>query len=545
MEKKFEVRLLSSLSKVLAKETLEDPEYTKGSALAGEVYSFQLAYFSEGIIGNISVSVNCPTLNNITVRKVGLAPCELPSGAFDDNYISKEPGMFPDPLLEIDDDGINALPLQWRSVWITVNIPENSQGGKHEITVNLKKEEAEIDISKTFTLEIIPVKLPKQKLMHIEWFHTDCIATHHKVEIWSEKHWELIEKYVANATAHGINAILTPLFTPPLDTKVGGERPTVQLVGVKRNGKTYSFDFSKLERWLDMLFKNNVEYVEFSHLFTQWGAAHAPKIIAETEEGSKRIFGWETDAAGEEYKDFLCQFLPELVKLIKERKIESKSIFHISDEPNVKHMEAYKKAIETVKPFIGEFKIIDALSSVEFYDSGLVQNPVPANNHIEPFMERKIKDLWTYYCCGQTQKVPNRFFAMPSARNRILGFLLFKYDLAGFLQWGFNFWRSQFSIKEIDPYKTTDAGQAFPSGDAFLVYPGDDAPVDSIRHEVMREALQDLRTLRLLEEKIGREKTAKMLEDGLEKELKMDDYPHSADWLLATREKLNCKLASL
>jgi hypothetical protein len=544
MEKKFEVRLLSSLSKVLAKEKLEDAEYTKGSALAGEVYSFQLAYFSNIIIKDISVAVDCQTLKNITVRKVGLAPCEMPSGAFDDNYISKEPGMFPDPLFEIDENGIKALPMQWRSIWITVNVPENTTAETHKIIVSLKKEkEPEINISKTFELEIIPVKLPEQKLVHVEWFHTDCIATHHNVEIFCEKHWELIEKYAANASAHGINAILTPLFTPPLDTKVGGERPTVQLVDVKKKGEKYSFDFSKLERWLDMLFRNGVKYAEFSHLFTQWGAKHAPKIIATTDDGTKKIFGWETDAAGEEYKDFLRQFLPELVKLIKERKMENKCIFHISDEPSVDHMDAYKNAVETVKPFIGEFLIIDALSNVEFYDAGLVAHPVPGNNHIEPFMERKIENLWTYYCCSQTQKVPNRFFAMPSARNRILGFLLFKYDLAGFLHWGFNFWFSQYSIEEIDPYKVTDAGQAFPSGDAFLVYPGDDKPVDSLRHEVMREALQDLRTLRLLEEKIGREKTLAFLEEGLEKELKMDDYPQSAEWLLETREKLNRKLA--
>ncbi len=45
---------------------------------------------------------------------------------------------------------------------------------------------------------------------------------------------------------NGINMILTPLFTPPLDTKVGGERPTVQLVDVNMDGDKYTFNFDNL-----------------------------------------------------------------------------------------------------------------------------------------------------------------------------------------------------------------------------------------------------------------------------------------------------------
>ena len=35
--------------------------------------------------------------------------------------------------------------------------------------------------------------------------------------------------------------LLTPVFTPPLDTTVNGERLTVQLVDVRRDAGVYSF----------------------------------------------------------------------------------------------------------------------------------------------------------------------------------------------------------------------------------------------------------------------------------------------------------------
>ena len=137
--------------------------------------------------------------------------------------------------------------------------------------------------------------------------------------------------------------------------------------------------------------------------------------------------------------------------------------------------------------------------------------------------------------------------AMPSARNRILGVQLYKYNIVGFLQWGFNFWFSQYSHHPINPYLVTDADDAFPSGDAFVVYPGTDGkPVPSLRELVFNEGLQDMRALQLLETLTSREETLAFIEEQCAgRALTFTDYPHEAEWLLQFREALNRKLASL
>ena len=186
-------------------------------------------------------------------------------------------------------------------------------------------------------------------------------------------------------------------------------------------------------------------------------------------------------------------------------------------------------------------KVIDALSNIEFYEQGLLERPIPANNHIEPFIGR-VPELWTYYCCGQHRDgVSNRFFAMPGWRTRVLGFQLWKFRCAGFLQWGFNFWNSRHSIeKNIDPFTITDGGLAWPSGDPFVVYPGENGqPLLSLRLKQFHEALQDLRALRLLERKIGYAAALAILEQGLDEPITFSQYPRSAAWLLATRERIN------
>jgi hypothetical protein len=382
--------------------------------------------------------------------------------------------------------------------------------------------------------------------MHTSWFHTDCIATHYGDDVWSKAHWNRVGQFVDSAVDHGMNMLLTPLFTPPLDTQVGGERLTVQLVAVHITAKDrYKFDFFRLDRWVKMADAAGIRYFEMSHLFTQWGAGHCPKIVVEQEGRIRQIFGWKDSASGGRYRKFLDQFLPQLVKFIDRRGLRRRCFFHVSDEPHADHLDSFARAAAIVHGHLQDFPFIDALSNVEYYDRGLVRQPIPASNHIEPFVARGISNLWTYYCVSQWQDVSNRFFCMPSARNRILGSQLYRYDLKGFLHWGFNFWYAQFSTHAIDPFRVTDAGGNFPSGDAFLVYPGPDGPLDSIRGEVFREALQDQRALQLLENLQGRNRTVALLERGLDESLTMKKYPRDADWLLKSRERCNRRIEAL
>ena len=142
--------------------------------------------------------------------------------------------------------------------------------------------------------------------------------------------------------------ILTPLFTPPLDTKVGGERPAMQLIDVTIEGGKYIFGFQKLKKWIDMCISCKIKYFEMSHLFTQWGAKHAPKIIAKKDGEQEKIFGWDTDASGPEYKGFLDEFLPKLTQKLEEWGISKRCFFHISDEPKPEDIESYNAAKQIV-----------------------------------------------------------------------------------------------------------------------------------------------------------------------------------------------------
>ncbi len=531
----MKITLCSSLEKIFPDSPAPKP-FTSASCLCGERFSFQAVVYSEK---KSDVAISVSSTLDISVRRVGFVPSKLPAylDKHDADYISIQPGNFPDVLYPVKP--LEHIPSKTAvAFWFTVEPTDFF--GNHDISISFSSGKTE---TVNFMLTVLPVSLPKQKLICTQWFHSDCLAVHYGCEVFSDEYWRIVENFMRIAAKHGQNMILTPVFTPPLDTEIGGERPTVQLVKVIKSDSGYSFDFSLLDKWIDLSLSCGFEWFEISHLFTQWGALHAPKIMAYENGEYKRIFGWETDASSEEYSFFLKVFLSELVSYLKEKGIADRCFFHVSDEPNEEDIPAYKNALDIVLTSTKDMRRFDALSKYDFYQKGLVQTPVVSLNHIKPFLENRVSPLWAYYCCGQNKFVPNRFMAMPSYRSRILGTLLFKFDIEGFLQWGYNFWFTQLSKSAIDPYKVTDAGEAFPSGDSFVVYPDENGkPIESLRLVIFGEALQDMRALQLLADKKGVQYAKEFLDRTLGAELHFDEYPKNSDAILNMRAQLNKEL---
>ncbi len=541
-------KIVSALTKVFKKENpLSPPECNHLTALRGDTVSFQVVYLSDE---NLKCKVNILSEfgKNVICRSVESVPSNYPGDPAamykDGNYIKTSGCEFPDILRSLRGGNLKIFKNKYRSIWIDVEVPENQPAGIYEIKIELFLADGTVLATNTQKITVYAASLPPARLIHTEWFHTDCLADYYGYEVFSEKHWKAIENFMRLAAKRGINMILTPIFTPPLDTEIGGERTTVQLVDVSFRNNKWSFGFDKLTRWFDTADKCGIKYFEISHLFTQWGANAAPKIMAAYKGKYKRVFGWDTRVEDGEYPDFLSKFLPALTAYLKSSGRADKCYFHVSDEPNLDNMENYIRAKNIIAPYLEGFHMMDALSSYEFYETGACQMPIPASNHIEPFIEHGVKNLWTYYCVSQNTYVSNRFMAMSLARTRAIGVQMFKYRIAGFLQWGFNFYNTALSKEHINPYKVTDAGGKFPSGDPFIVYPGANGkPEESIRMMAFFSAQQDLRALTALAEKTSYEYVMNIVEDGLSDPITFKNYPHSDYYYINLRNRINRELA--
>lgn len=550
----MKIKIISSLEKCFLNESVAQKwEYTKGSCLKNELFHFEICYQAsdKNSTGYAYLSVESEIAEYVNISRIEPVPVQLAARPWsDDVFISKQSGLYPDVLQPLEENKRLAVADNLRSLMVEVDPKGEVKPGVYPITfcfdfVHTYTNEIKGQYKVTFNLEIIDAFLPEQELKFTQWFYCDSLKNYYRTGTFDDRHFEIIENFAKTAVKYGVNTLLTPIFTPPLDTAVGGERPTMQLVGVNRDNGIYTFDFTLLGKWVDMCNRIGIKYFEISHLFTQWGAKAAPKIMAMVDGEYKKIFGWETDALSDEYAEFLMVFIPELLKYMKSLNgADERCFFHISDEPNQKQLDGYLKAKAVVEPLLDGYPIIDALSSFDFYSSGAVKSPVVSTMHIDEFIKNKVTELWAYYCVSEDKEnLSNRFIAMPSFRNRILGTQLYKYDIKGFLHWGYNFYFNQFSYASVNPFMNTDGEYFSPAGDTFSVYPGPDGiPWESIRLLVFYDGIQDMRAYRLCEQLYGKDYVMGIIEDEISP-ITFRDYPLNAEYLLKVRERINRAIA--
>ena len=533
MDRITDVKLISSLEKLYFNDNIPVIALKKLSMLKNEKKSFQIAIMTnEETIINFDIKTD---IKSYKLYKVTDIKSDLPMAKNSDDYFRfSENGYYPDLLMPINKNV--KLNKSINTIWVEIDANEN-QVGNYKFKVIIE------DFTEEIEIEIIDAKLDFSDFIYTNWFHTDCLMSYYGFEVFSDEYWSVTENFLKTACEYGMNCVLTPIFTPPLDTEKDKERPTVQLVDITLSNGNYSFNFNKLTKWIDMSKRCGITHFEMAHFFTQWGAKHAPKIMATVNGEYKKIFGWETKASSKEYKRFLTEFSIELKKYLEENNLKNNVLIHVSDEPNFGVLCSYSKASKLIHKLFKGYKIVDALSDVWFYRLGIVSNPIPSNNHIDKFL-CKCDNLWTYYCSAQINEyVSNRFFCNDSIRTRVIGYQMYKYNIKGFLHWGYNFYYSQLSKGLIDPFTITDAGKAFPSGDSFVVYPSSDkSPLHSLRLKVFYDGLQDMAALKALEKLTNKEKCLNIIEENRKHTITFSNYPHSNEWLLDTREKINLEI---
>lgn len=533
--------------------------------LKNEPLSFQVLYRAPKGNFCFPVSVAAETALPIEAWRVDYVaamhaanPCNEPG------YESNLPGLFPDILMprpakpelapirvggvtqqsEKDVDHLlNATDGDFQSVWFTVN-PDSQPLAAGEYTVRLTMTELKtgnLVTEESLTVTVIDAALPDHKVYYTNWFHVDCICDLFGVKPYSNAFYKLFDEYVTNMVRHRQNTLLLPAFTPPLDTIVGRERMNVQLVDVEKTEKGWKFGFEKMRRFIRRAKKCGIRTFEHSHLFSQWGALNTPNIY---DKDGKRIFGFDTNATGEAYRTFIRAYLAEFLQFAETEGIKDNLLFHISDEPTLAQLENYRAAREVVADLMEGYPVADAMSHVEFYDAGLVNNPVAMVKYADQF-EGKCPNFWLYYTGGTYEHFcSNRLVSNTAALTRVIGVQMYRYNAAGFLQWAYNYYYDFRSRGCCAPQNAPNTYRMYP-GVSYLCYPilgrGDRHVVPSIREKLMAEAMDDLRALKLLESKIGRDATLALCEETLG-ELSCNTIPEG-EALRELREKVNTKLA--
>ena len=192
--------------------------------LRNEKLSFQVAYSFEKVYNALfEVELGGTLAKYASVKQVVSVPVSYPvrnDTGCNSDCIRNTPGLYPDVIRPLHYNGkVRVVENQLHALWVDIKLSDNTAitDGELVITLNGKN----ISVSATAQVHVVNAELPPQRLIHTEWFYTDCIAEAYHTTAFSEKHWKYIESYIKMAVDNGINMILTPVHTPPLDTETG------------------------------------------------------------------------------------------------------------------------------------------------------------------------------------------------------------------------------------------------------------------------------------------------------------------------------------
>ena len=249
----LKTKIVSSQIKAFVDDSIENFQpLTHISALAGEKLSVQLLYVDEGrgalpTRPFLTLSIEGDLAPYVTLRDVRSVPVDRPvyPQRFDSQYLRTTPGIYPDVLTPLRYGGYVVVSREkLRSLWVEIDIPRGFTGSG-ALTLSLLLTRAGVgdtgitdyaDRPKlsedSLTVEVIPADLPEQKTLFTQWFYADCLASYYNVEVWSDRHFEIIEDFLRAAAARGRNMVYTPLLTPALNVVPPYLRNPSQLVKV-------------------------------------------------------------------------------------------------------------------------------------------------------------------------------------------------------------------------------------------------------------------------------------------------------------------------
>lgn len=465
---------------------LESPAGGRGSA--------QLAVHAPDGLSGLSVSVGA-----LRSRHGGVLPADAVEVRYPLYLPFDRGGVVADPLQETAAVDVPADTNQ--PIWFTVDIPADALPGAYATTVEIAADGGEIG---RWALQVVvaDVALPPmadRPFMLDFWMHPDAVADQAGVELWSEEHWAALRPYLHDLALHGQRVANVAITEDPWMVMHGGEwRPQTwshfaSTVEWRWDGERFDFDFAVFDRYVE---ESRAAGIERIHAFAMLQFDHRERFVYTDTRTGERVVE-EVDLGDERYRDGWGQFLRAFTAHLTDRGwYEDTSLGY--DERPANEMEVVFEVLGAEAPeWLDKIAIAaNSLDVQDFADYVSYNYTFLDNVPDEDIARRKAEGKPTLFYTYNEPLRPNALTASPPVSARVLGWVVAQRDLDGYLRWAYNSWPE-------DVY--TDPAFRYNQGDEYIVYPGPDGPVSSIRWETFADGLDDTELLRLYAERYGRD----------------------------------------
>lgn len=416
---------------------------------------------------------------------------------------------------------------------LLVELPEDAVAGRATFTVTVRGAGQEQRLEGSLTVRNAHWPRP-QRLGMTNWTALNrLLYPYPNVEPDSDQHWALIEQLLRWLRRGGQNTLLLGYF-------VDVHRPRFPLVQPNwHDDGTVSFDFRRFDRLVQMALSLGFERLEGGHLGhkrklakfrSDLACQHLHTTLPRPDGTYDQVPFHDPDA-----RQFLTAFLGALREHLESRGWHERYLQHVADEPFYAVAESYLQAIEWVRLQWPGVRIIDAASTHGAAYS--LDIPIPESDYLDPHLPlyqrlaAQDKEIWFYTCCYPGAPWLNRFLDFPLNHGGLLPLVTFRYGLHGFLHWGANQWSGDLSRDHCPS-----------NGDGWILFPGPDGPLPTLRWLALRLGIEDHELLTSLADAGQRDKAHALVQRLVRSNTDYDCEPAT---VRAVRAELRQAVASL
>lgn len=371
-----------------------------------------------------------------------------------------------------------------RAVWLEIDVPSGTPPGRYTGTFTVRSDSSWVDFP--ISLEVLPATLPPpaEWSIHLDlWQHPDAVARWHDVEPWSDAHLALMKPLMRRLAAAGQKTITTTLIHEPW----GGQtydRFRSMVTWRKRANGSWHYDFTVFDRWVTFA----SEECGLGHARIH-GYSMIPWSL-EFRYFDEKSNSWEDvrlQPGTKEYDEFWGGFLRDFKSHLSRKGWLERARIAVDERPD--HL--VRGALDTIRKHAPELLVASAIDRPSDLNREM-DDISTAIEHSDRFSRELLNERraagrkTTIYICTNPA-VPNTFTFSPPAESEWLPLFAAANGFDGMLRWAYQSWVE-------NPLDSTDF-TSWPSGDCFLVYPGDRS---SVRFERLRDGIESFEKIRLL-----------------------------------------------
>ena len=368
-----------------------------------------------------------------------------------------------------------------RPVWLSVDIPRDAKPGVYRGALTVRSEAGSVAFP--VELEVLAATLPAPKdwAFHLDlWQQPQSVARWHDVAPWSPEHFALLKPLMKRLADAGQKNITCSIVHEAWNAQTFDWFPSMIDWRKKADG-TWQFDYTDFDRWVSFMQDEvGIRGQIVCYTMIPWHLK-----FRYYDEAAARYVDLAASPKSPEYAAHWGRFLTDFVAHLRAKGWLDHTAIGMDERPD----DLMRPALAVLKQYAPELRVVSAVN----HPSALTEDVYDLSPYIDYPLDAALlarrqasgRKTTFYVCCGPG--TPNTFAHSPPAEAAWLPLFAAAQGYDGFLRWAYNSWVE-------DPLAATDF-VTWPSGDCFLVYPGNRS---SVRFERLRDGIEEYEKIRLL-----------------------------------------------